>query len=461
MAQVKFPSSDSGEITLFRPNADYDTAERLRAKFKHRAKITPAMLHSVNEQGIIITVSDAWLNKLGYTRSQVIGRPSVSFLTPESRERALREVLPVFFRCGCMDNVQYQMVCKNGSVIDVLMSAVLDDSPIETGPISLAVITDITALKDTKRQLLESEARYRLLADHSSDVVFHLGLDLVRRYVSPSCREILGYEPEEMVGAKPLNLVHPDEAVHVRTIFQSLLDGEIVRQSVINRMRHKDGHWVWVEAELRTLKDPATGAALGLIGAMRDITARREMEDRLAEANRRLEALAAEDALTGLRNRRVFNEALTVGYRAALRHGRSLGLLMIDVDWFKAYNDHYGHPAGDECLRQVAKVIARTVRRAGDTSARYGGEEFAILLPETDERGVIAMGERIRGAVNRLALEHLGSGNQIVTISVGAASIKPVGPGDGEEFLLRQADRALYRAKALGRNRVFRASDLG
>jgi diguanylate cyclase (GGDEF)-like protein len=162
-----------------------------------------------------------------------------------------------------------------------------------------------------------------------------------------------------------------------------------------------------------------------------------------------------------LRNRRIFNEALTVGYRAALRHGRSLGLLMIDVDWFKAYNDHYGHPAGDECLRQVAKVIARTVRRAGDTSARYGGEEFAILLPETDERGVIAMGERIRNAVHRLALEHLGSDHRVVTISVGAASINPAGPGEGEEFLLRQADRALYRAKALGRNRVFRASDLG
>jgi diguanylate cyclase (GGDEF)-like protein len=173
-----------------------------------------------------------------------------------------------------------------------------------------------------------------------------------------------------------------------------------------------------------------------------------------------LEALAREDGLTGLANRRTFDDALSREYRRALRDNKNLGLIMIDVDMFKAFNDRYGHPAGDECLRRISKTLTNTVFRPGDLTARYGGEEFAVLLPDTDEFGAAIIGERIRQAVLLLAIEHDASRHHIMTVSVGAASIGRNAFEGGADSLLQYADRALYRAKDVGRNTVVRASSL-
>ena len=197
---------------------------------------------------------------------------------------------------------------------------------------------DIDERVTAERRLKESEARYRLLADHSSDMVFPLDLDLVPRYVSPACREILGYEPEELIGVKPVSMVHPEDAARVALAFQSLLDGNADRHSIINRIRHRDGRWTWVEAQLKTLSDPQTGSPAGIIGTLRDVSARKGIEDQLQEANQRLQALANQDGLTGLANRRSFDDALSREYGRARLEKRSLGLLMIDVDWFKSFN---------------------------------------------------------------------------------------------------------------------------
>src|SRR5580700_571337 len=128
--------------------ADFEA--RLRSELARWTAVTPAMLHSIDEKGLLISVSDAWLAKLGYARDEVLGRRSSDFLTPESREYAVREVLPEFFRLGRCDNIQYQMVRKDGDVIDGLLSAVLEDDPSGHGRVSLAAMTDITALKQTK-----------------------------------------------------------------------------------------------------------------------------------------------------------------------------------------------------------------------------------------------------------------------------------------------------------------------
>src|SRR5581483_3565624 len=132
---------------------------------------------------------------------------------------------------------------------------------------------------------------------------------------------------------------------------------------------------------------------------------------------------------------------------------------MIDVDCFKPYNDRYGHPAGDECLRRVSRAIEETLPRPGDIVARFGGEEFAVLLPNTDEAGAAVMADRIRRAVLALAIEHDASVALVVTISAGVAALAPGGL-EGVEALVRRADQALYRAKHLGRNVVVCASSL-
>jgi len=567
-------------------NVETEREATLRAKLEHTFAVTPAMLHSIDEQGRLIAVSDAWLAKLGYARDEVIGRLSSDFLTPESRAHAIKNVLPEFFRSGRCDNVEYQMVGKDGRVIDVLMSAVLDDDPTGRGRASLAVVTDVTALKIAERRLAESEARYRglvedqsemvslatpegrlryvnhayarrygaepdemvgkslfdfvpqgahaavadhlrrvcradrsiadenqvmlpdgqtrwmswtnralrngdgevtaihsvgrdvehrvaaerrlkesearyrLLAEHSTDMVLELDLDLKRRYVSPACREIFGYAPEEMIGGPSGAMAHPDDAERFSQVLRSLLDGRVDRHSVVARKRHRDGRWIWMEAHYRALKDTATGALTGIIGSVRDISARKAVEDRLAEAYRRLESLAREDGLTGLANRRTFDDALAREYRRARRDHRNLALIMIDVDCFKAFNDRYGHPAGDQCLRSVSLAITNSVFRPGDVTARYGGEEFAALLPDTDELGATIIGERIRQAVLHLAIEHDASPHRVLTVSVGVAALGRNASEGGPEGLVQSADRALYRAKDVGRNAVVRASNL-
>jgi diguanylate cyclase (GGDEF)-like protein/PAS domain S-box-containing protein len=551
---------------------------------ERRMRVTPAMLHSINHDGRLTSVSDAWLKRLGYTREEVIGRRSSEFLTPESRDYAMNEVLPAFFQAGRCDDIQYQMVCKDGRVIDILLSAVMDRSSHKEGPVSLAVITDITALKAAKRQLAisetryrelverqselvslaapdgtlrfvnhayarhygmepqdmvgmslfdfvpdegraavvahlqkvrssdetlenenqvvlpngqirwmawsnraladadgcvtaihsvgrdihervmaerrlqESEARYRLLADHSTDMVFQLDRDLVRRYVSPACREVLGYAPEELIGMTPVNTVHPEDLQHVSLVFQTLMDGTIDRRVLHNRARHRDGHWIWVEAQLKALKNEVTGRPEGIIGTLRDVSARKAIEDKLQDAYRRLQALAEQDGLTGLSNRRYFDTALLREHRRALREKTNLALLMIDVDWFKAYNDRYGHPAGDECLKRIGEAIGEAARRPGDVAARYGGEEFSLLLPNTDEAGTAIVAERIREAVSALAIEHGDSPMRIATVSIGAVSMSAEAIAE-PKALLRAADRALYRAKHNGRNTVVCGQD--
>ncbi len=685
---------------------NHEFAAHLRAEIDLRMAVTPAMLHSINAAGLLVSVSDAWLDKLGYSREEVIGRPSADFLTPESRARAIREVLPEFFKVGRCENIHYQMVKKCGGVIDVLVSAVLADDPSGHGRISLAVITDITALLETKRLLRESEARYRnlveeqtdlvalitpdgelryanrayasfcgqrpeemigrslyefvpqqehealtrhlqrvlatgesieaenqiilsngerrwlawsnrvlidehgrataihsvgrdiqqrvegerriqaseaqyrflaenstdlillvaedgkrlyaspasrkllgyephetiamrlheaihpddgprvlqiladrpgdtlltyrmrrkdgsyiwvettgktveladgerqrliivrdieqriaaeerlkasearyrLLADNSTDVVMALDRNLMRTYVSPSSFEMFGYTPQELVGSKTGNSAHPEDTKRLRENLQSLLEGRIARYVGVNRRRHRDGRWIWVETCYRAIRESAGGEITGIIASVRDVTARKAIEIQLAEANRRLRALAARDPLTGLANRRMLDETLAREYRRAKRGFHPIALIMLDVDRFKAFNDLYGHPAGDECLKRIAEALTRSMRRSGDVAARYGGEEFAIVLPATDEAGGLLIASRVRQTVLDLAIEHDGNEIGIVTISAGVAAAHPNSLAEVRDGLVREADRALYLAKKNGRNTIALAS---
>ena len=175
----------------------------------------------------------------------------------------------------------------------------------------------------------------------------------------------------------------------------------------------------------------------------------RELED----ANARLKALSNTDALLGIANRAHFNERLEQTCAIARRSGRPVGMVLIDVDYFKRYNDRYGHVQGDVCLQAVAKAIQSCAHRETDLVARYGGEEFAVILPDTDLEGAVAVAKRMVQAVQELDMVHEGSAlSQVVTISAGVFSQVPTGAG--AKLLVREADEALYRAKSAGRNCV-------
>jgi diguanylate cyclase (GGDEF)-like protein len=195
-------------------------------------------------------------------------------------------------------------------------------------------------------------------------------------------------------------------------------------------------------------------------------TALREMAQKLAEregelraANEHLEQLALIDPLSGLANRRNFDESLTRIWKEAIRHRRQVGLLMIDVDHFKLFNDRYGHVEGDSCLRRVGKLLMSFACRPGDLPARYGGEEFAVLLPGASLAGARIVAERLRRAVEELCIANADAPLGQVSVSIGVASLVP-SAGDKAQSLIEAADAGLYAAKRGGRNAVVAHSDI-
>ncbi len=178
------------------------------------------------------------------------------------------------------------------------------------------------------------------------------------------------------------------------------------------------------------------------------------LAQRLAEANRQLERLATHDVLTGIANRRFFNEFLHNEWRQALRNPQPFSVIMIDIDCFKAYNDTYGHQAGDGCLTVVASALQHVVKRPKDLLARYGGEEFVVVLPDTGSDGALLLAENMRMTVACLGIRHeASSAGTNITVSIGIATTTP-DRESSPEALIAAADKALYRAKAEGRNRT-------
>lgn len=201
-------------------------------------------------------------------------------------------------------------------------------------------------------------------------------------------------------------------------------------------------------AEQSRLQDEITAANLALEEKVLQRTAE------LEAANRQLQALSATDGLTGLANRRKFDQEWEQEWFRAVRQSLPLAVAMVDVDQFKAYNDHYGHQSGDVCLKLVAQTLSHSVQRSGELAARYGGEEFVVILPGLNAAEAAAAMERVRDAVQALGLPHARAAVAgVVTISAGVAACVPQ-PGDDPARLVQAADAAMYRAKASGRNRV-------
>jgi diguanylate cyclase (GGDEF)-like protein/PAS domain S-box-containing protein len=299
--------------------------------------------------------------------------------------------------------------------------------------------------------LAAKEANFRLLAEGSSDMVTRIGLDERIEYASPSSVRIIGWSPDQLVGTPALAGVNPEDLPRLEKMIADFRGGEMEEARLTYRTRHREKSEIWVESTFRITRKVG-GEIDGVVAITRDMTLQKNMEDRL-------ETLAIEDGLTGLANRRRFDERLEEEWVRAWRERTSLALLLIDIDHFKAYNDEYGHPAGDGCLRAVAGILAAEAQRTTDLAARYGGEEFAMLLPNTDAAGCAMIGERIHRAIREAGLVHaLNLPSGIVTVSLGGATSEPASEkSTGCATLVEAADRALYAAKDGGRDRLVMA----
>jgi diguanylate cyclase (GGDEF)-like protein/PAS domain S-box-containing protein len=299
--------------------------------------------------------------------------------------------------------------------------------------------------------LADKEANFRVLAEGSSDMVTRIGLDEKVHYASPSSVRIVGWRPDQLVGAPALAGVNPLDLPDVEEKVAALKHGGVEETRVAYRTRHREKSEIWVESTLRVTRT-VDGEIDGVVAITRDVTQQKNLEGRL-------ETLATEDGLTGLANRRQFDQQLLEEWRRAYRDKSCLSLLMIDIDHFKEFNDEYGHPAGDECLRAVGRILAAEAKRTTDLSARYGGEEFAMLLPNTDAAGCARIGERILRELRDAGIPHkLNFPSGLVTASLGGAACRPgIERSAGHASLIEAADCALYAAKDSGRDQLVMA----
>jgi len=294
----------------------------------------------------------------------------------------------------------------------------------------------------------QSEARFRSLVQNASDVIIVVDATGEILYESPAVERILGYRPEERVGSNALDSVHTDEAARVREVLSYVAQNPREFRTLEFRVRHADGSWRWLEVTATNLLDDPS--VRGIVGNYRDVTERKVLEAQLAFQ-------ASHDALTGLANRVLFRDRLEHALARGRRHGEPVAILFLDLDDFKTVNDSLGHSAGDEMLIAVAQRLHNCLRQA-DIAARFGGDEFAVLLEDAAGREAETAAKRI---LDVLASPFSVQGRSLlVSTSIGIALTE--GGAVGPEELLRNADIAMYAAKAAGKNRyhVFGADGL-
>jgi diguanylate cyclase (GGDEF)-like protein/PAS domain S-box-containing protein len=293
-------------------------------------------------------------------------------------------------------------------------------------------------------RLRDSELRFRMLADYSHDVIVRMTAQGVRLYVSPSARDLLGWSPEEMLGMR-WSLVHPDDRARQQRSMETVLASGQAHTEVY-RVRHKDGHYVWIEAVTRPIPS-IDGDGMDIIYSGRDVTSRVAAEAALEASRLELERQVRVDALTGLANRRRFEEDLDLALLRLRRHGTPLALMYMDVDHFKRINDTLGHAAGDQVLCTFARRLAGSVR-ATDLAVRLGGDEFAVIIEGARPPDAVEAVARKLIAEMREEIDIDGT-TLVATTSVGIACADA--PTDAVT-LKAVADAALYEAKRAGRN---------
>ncbi len=292
---------------------------------------------------------------------------------------------------------------------------------------------------------------FQLLAENSLDVILRVGPDMRTRYASPSVLEMFGWTPQEMLVKGLTDTIPQQDLPEVAATLARLLSGSAETGQVTTRFRKKNGAVIWVEAKGRLIRNPRTGAAGDLVIVLRDVTDRKELEHRVAE-------LTVTDEITGLMNRRSFDEFLDREWRRVLREGGELSVLLIDIDHFAAFNDRYGARTGDDCLRSVVSAVRLALRRATDGAGRYTGGQLIAIMPSTDVDGAESVAEAIRVGVEGLRLPHQGNpeGRFRVSVSIGAgtAILRRNTAGVLARSLVLAAEDALLKAKQAGRNAV-------
>jgi diguanylate cyclase (GGDEF)-like protein/PAS domain S-box-containing protein len=272
-------------------------------------------------------------------------------------------------------------------------------------------------------------------------------------YIGPQIEQLLGWSTSSWGDVNDWAArMHPEDRDFAVNFCVSQ-SSEGIDHEVDYRALTKDGKYVWMRDVVHVVRDEQ-GKVKSLIGFMFDISERKKNEEELARLYKRLETRALTDYLTGVANRHQFSLKLDTEWARARRSHEPLSLVLLDIDFFKQYNDYYGHVQGDECLQRVGQALGAAPMRSTDLVARYGGEEFVLLLPNTDNAAAQIVAEKCRKLIESLQIYHAESSvSSVVTVSLGVGTIVPTMDGSPLAFI-DNVDKFLYLAKQRGRNRA-------
>jgi diguanylate cyclase (GGDEF)-like protein/PAS domain S-box-containing protein len=353
-----------------------------------------------------------------------------------------------------------------GAGVDELPLDALAAGVVATLLVAMAVVRSLVIrrrLERTEAVLAEDRQRLTNVLDGTAAGIWDWHIDSGRLFINDRWAEMLGRTRDELepaTGATWERLCHAGDLVNAQAALQHHFSGAEERYSAEFRMRHAAGHWVWIQAIGRVFERDGEGLPLHIAGTHMDISRRKADEQRLHDdaraleaANRQLRDLAILDALTGAFNRRHFNDVCLAALAGAQR-GQAVALCMLDIDHFKAYNDHYGHQAGDAVLKAVAQTLKDSLKRSTDALFRLGGEEFGVIFSAASAESAQSFVGQLGVALHALALPHEHSPMRIVTASFGLAWWAAPTSRLTPESMYAAADEALYEAKRGGRDRV-------
>ncbi|MDP1926912.1 MAG: sensor domain-containing diguanylate cyclase [Thiobacillus sp.] len=293
---------------------------------------------------------------------------------------------------------------------------------------------------------------YKTLLESTKAIPWKIDWATMRfAYIGPQIESLLGWSPASWVSAEEwATRMHPEDSAWVVDFCVSQSKAGTDHEADYRALT-KDGGYVWIRDVVHVVRNEA-GEVESLVGFMFDISERKKTEEKLLTLQKELEALSFKDGLTGVANRRMFDSILEVEWANARRNNQPLSLIMLDIDYFKQYNDHYGHVQGDQCLKRMGQVLTSAATRSRDFVARFGGEEFVLVLPETDEESAAKIAERCRNLLFKEQIPHEKSlVSQILSVSLGVGTIVPAHTDESIAFI-EEVDKRLYRAKQNGRN---------
>lgn len=393
---------------------------------------------TTDANGIILSFNPASERIFGYRYRDVLGQ-EINMLMPDFRRifNASSAGGPAAWKDpGTAAPREIAGLKKDGSalILELTVSKLYFDEQW----LFAVILRDITERKQAEEALRESEERYRTLAENTYDLISEIGADERYLWLSPNYQDILGYDSRELLHKKIIDFIHPEDCPAVRSAFRRVFEHRAIGQ-VICRFRHKNGDLHWFESTGKTYQT-ATGESRVVL-VSRDITERQRFEETIRHQ-------AFHDALTGLPNRLLLNDRLTLEIAHAKRNKQMLAVLFLDLDRFKLVNDTLGHGVGDQLLTIIARRLTGCVRE-DDTVARLGGDEFALLLPEIAQvENAVKVARKILQAIKEPV--HMDIHELYITASIGIA-LYPNDGGDAET-LLKNADTAMYRAKEKGKN---------